>query len=113
MKYDFCTIRDYRPSTRTIDAIKEMNDTVNMSKYLASLVSVTPVFAILVGRGPISGSTVSTAWNFYNYNWDTLRDGLAGIPALERETLEKIALNETMYQMGKDYEFWICIYNAI
>ncbi|WNJ95264.1 hypothetical protein RND59_14195 [Vibrio ruber] len=46
MKYDFCTIRDYRPSTRTIDAIKEMNSTINMSKYLASVVSVTPVFTM-------------------------------------------------------------------
>ncbi|QMV16592.1 hypothetical protein Vspart_03988 [Vibrio spartinae] len=29
---------------------------------------------------PISGGTVSTAWDFYNDNWDDLKDGLAGIP---------------------------------
>ncbi|CAM3704672.1 hypothetical protein VA7868_01501 [Vibrio aerogenes CECT 7868] len=113
MKYDFCAIRDYRPSTRTIAAIKEINNTVKMSKYLAGVISITPVFAIFAGRGPIEAGAISSGYNLYNYNWNDFSDALSGIPDIERRTIETIALNESMYQMGKDYEFWKCVYNAL
>lgn len=113
MKYDFCRIKDFRPSNRTMDAIKQMENTVTMSKYLASVISLTPVFAIFAGRGPMSAGAFGAGVNLQGYDWNTFSDVLSGIPAIEREALEKIAFNETLYQTGKDYAFWKCVYNAL
>lgn len=113
MKGDFCNIDGFIPSSRTLDAIKEMNDVVQLSKFLEQIVSLLPFYQIFSGRSSYRGVSLSASgWNASTYDWKSFSEAIMAIPLIKRNRLENISYNQMLYSTGKDYAFWKCIYNS-
>ena len=114
MKGDFCSINNFSPSSRTLDAIDEMNNVIEMSSYLEKTIALLPFYQIFAGRNSYPGVAITSAgWNAYSYDWSTFNDAMMSIPEIKRKRLENIAENAMLFSMGKDYAFWKCIYNSL
>jgi len=114
MKGGFCNIRGFKPSSRTLRAIEEMNNVIVMSNYLDKIVALLPFYQIFAGRSSYRGVALSSAgWNASTYDWKMFNEAMLAIPQIKRVRLENIAENEMMFGQGKDYEFWKCVYNSL
>ncbi|PKF80633.1 hypothetical protein CW749_05510 [Vibrio sp. vnigr-6D03] len=114
MKSDFCSIDGYRPSKRTLTAIDEMNNVIKMSNYLDKIVALLPFYQIFAGRSSYRGVALTSAgWNASTYDWKLFNEAMMAIPEIKRVRLENIAEREMMFGMGKDYDFWKCVFNSL
>ncbi|MEF1286067.1 hypothetical protein QTN94_19715 [Vibrio sp. M250220] len=114
MKGNFCNIKDFKPSQRTMNAIKEMNNVNQMSSYLDKILALVPFYHIFAGRKSYPGVALTNAgWNASTYQWKTFNEAMMAIPDIKRKRLETIAENEMLFSTGKDYEFWTCVYNSL
>lgn len=114
VKGNYCNIKGFKPSQRTKNAIKDMNNVIQMSSYLDKLVALIPFYHIFAGRKSYAGVAISSAgWNASTYEWGLFNDAMMAIPLIKRRRLENIAENEMLYATGKDYEFWTCVYNSL
>jgi len=113
-KGNFCDISGFKPSRRTQDAIKEMNEVVEMSSYLDKAIRLVPFYHIFAGRKSYTGvSTANAGWNASTYEWKLFSEAIRSVDSIQRRRLENIALTTAGLSMGKEKEFWTCIYNAL
>ncbi len=113
-KGDFCVINGFEPTSRTIDAIDEMNHVVKMSSLLEKVLMFVPSFQIFAGRDTYIGATLgSTARNIQAYDWELFAQAVKSVDPIRRARLEQIAYNTASLSMGKEKEFWTCVYNAL
>ncbi|MEF1257191.1 hypothetical protein [Vibrio sp. M260112] len=114
MKGNFCNIKGFKPSQRTMRAIRDMNDVIEMAGYLDKIIPLIPFYHIFAGRKSYTGVAITAAgWNASTYEWRTFNEAMMAIPKIKREALEKIAHRESLTATGKDYEFWTCVYNSL
>ncbi|WP_306330990.1 hypothetical protein [Vibrio injensis] len=113
-KGDFCNIDGFKPSSRTIDAINEMNNVVKMSSLLEKVMMFVPSFQIFAGRDTyMSANLVATARNIKTYDWELFAQAVKGVDSIRRARLEQIAYSTADLSMGKEKEFWTCVYNSL
>ncbi|BDU41054.1 hypothetical protein [Vibrio nigripulchritudo] len=110
VKGDFCNINGFTPSDKTIRAIDEMNHTIEMTSLLEKIMMIVPLVEIFMNKGV---SMKSTAKNVTKFDWEQFAQSVKGISKLERSTLERIAISTADRTMGKEREFWLCVYNAL
>ncbi|WP_306331993.1 hypothetical protein [Vibrio injensis] len=114
MKGDFCNISNFTPTSRTLEAINDMNNVIKMSNYLENIISLLPFYQIFAGRNSYTGVAITSAgWNAYTYDWENFSEAMMAIPKIKRERLEYISYNQMLYATGKDYDFWKCVYNSL
>ncbi|QMV16768.1 hypothetical protein [Vibrio spartinae] len=120
MKGDFRTISGFVPTSRTVDAVNDMNDVINMSSLLEKILMFIPAFQIFAGRNTYTNVTLaSTAQNIKDYDWVMFAQAVQSIDTVKRERLEKIAFQAALLSMGKERTlgkertFWECVYNAL
>lgn len=113
-KGDFCNISGFKPTSRTIDAVNEINNVVKMSSFLEKILMFVPSFQIFVGRDTyLSGTLVATANNINTYDWELFAQAVKGVDSIRRSRLEQIAYSTAGLSTGKEREFWVCVYNAL
>lgn len=114
VKGNFCNINDFVPSSRTMSAVEEMNHVVNMSSLLERIMMLIPSFQIFSGRNTYTSFTLgSTARNIKTYDWELFAQAVKSVDPIRRSRLEQIAYNTASLSMGKEKEFWTCVYNAL
>lgn len=114
MKGDYCNINGFEPSSRTIDAIKEMNRITDMASYLERILTFVPIFQIFAGRDTYAlANVLSLGRQVSTSDWDTFADALKGVGLIKRGELERIAMQTADLSMGAEREFWTCVYNAL
>ncbi|EMK3325750.1 hypothetical protein HGG78_18240 [Vibrio aestuarianus] len=113
MKGDFCNIKNFTPTSRTLEGINDMNNVIQMSNYLENIINLLPFYQIFAGRNSYAGVAITSAgWNAYTYDWKSFSEAIMAIPQIKRERLEYISYNQMLYAKGKDYDFWKCVYNS-
>ncbi len=60
IKSDFCSISGFVPTSRTVDAINDMNDVINMSSLLERILMFVPAFQIFAGRNTYTSVTLAS-----------------------------------------------------
>lgn len=114
MKGVFCNIDSFEPSSRTIDAIEEMNRVINMSSLLEKILMAVPAFQIFAGRNTYTSVTLgATARNIKTYDWELFAQSVKSVDSIRRARLEQIAYSTASLSMGKERDFWGCVYNAL
>ncbi|BCL68827.1 conserved hypothetical protein [Vibrio nigripulchritudo MADA3029] len=109
-KKDFCNVDAFTPSSRTVEAIKEMNKVVEMGSLLEKIVMLVPVFQIFITPKvsmPKVGKGVT------KYDWEQFAQAVSGINNIKRARLEEIAYLTGDLSTGEDKKFWSCVYNAL
>lgn len=113
-KGTFCNIKGFKPSRRSLKAIEEMNQVIEMSSWLRRIVPLLPFYSIFAGRKTYDIVTIGAAgWQASTYDWESFRRAMLAIPAIKRRRLENIANMQRLYAKGKEYEFWTCVYNSL
>ncbi|CAM3707947.1 hypothetical protein VA7868_02918 [Vibrio aerogenes CECT 7868] len=119
-KGDFCNIDSFKPTSNTLDGIKEMNRVINISNMLERILAGVPLFQLFASRSPagsivINGSVsvATTGYNVTRYDWNLFSQALKGVGDERRSQLQKIAGVMAFTSSGKDYDFWRCVSNAL
>lgn len=114
VKGDYCNVGKFDPSSRTIDAIKEMNRITDMANLLDRVLTFVPFFQIFAGRSTYAfASVISMGQQVRTSDWDTFADALKGVEGIKRKELERIAFQASYHSMGEEQKFWECVYNAL
>lgn len=114
VKGDYCSIEGFEPTSRTKEAVKRMNEVVDMSELLEKLLMGVPVYQIFAGRDTYFSATVaSVGYNISTYDWRLFADAVKGVGTIRQRKLEAIADEMALYSRGKEYEFWKCVSNAL
>lgn len=115
MKGNFCTVRDFKPSARTLETIKEMNRVTDMATLLGTIMTFIPLFQIFAGRKtyPFASNGNTKKLQIANSDWKTFADALSSVPKVERLKLEQIALGMELLTTGEERKFWGCVSNAL
>ncbi|WP_037469947.1 hypothetical protein [Shewanella marina] len=113
-KGNFCAVGSFEPSYRTKLAIKEMNHVVDMSGYLATLISMVPIFQVFAGHSTYaSADFLNKGYQVSSQDWNLFSDALKSIGLVKREKLAQIANLAETYTTGEESKFWRCVYNAL
>ncbi len=113
-KGNFCNVQDFTPTARTTSAVEEMNHIIKMSSLLEKILMSVPAFQIFAGRNTYTSFTLgSTAFNIKTYDWQQFAQAIKSVDAVRRARLEEVAYNAASTSMGKEKEFWTCVYNAL
>lgn len=114
VKRDYCNIEGFEPTEKTKDAIKRMNDIVDMSNVLEELLMGVPVYQIFAGRNTYLSATVGgIGYNVSTYDWKMFSEAVKSVGKIRRYRLDAIADEMALYSRGKEYEFWRCVSNAL
>lgn len=114
VKGDYCNVGKFDPSSRTIDAIAEMNRVTDMANLLDRILMVVPFFQVFAGRSTYNwASFVSMGWQVSQSDWNTFAGAVNGIEPIKRAQLERIAMETADKSMGAEGDFWRCVYNAL
>lgn len=114
MKGDFCNIGAFTPSSRTQDAIKDMNNVIDMSSVLSAIVTMVPLFQIFAGKKSFLGvATASASYNIHTGEWKTFADAVNGVELVKKDRLRFIATQAELYSVGEERKFWRCVSNAL
>jgi len=113
-KGNFCQIQGFKPSRRSLKAIEEMNQVIEMSGLLEKIIPLLPFYSIFSGRKTYDIVTIGAAgWQANTYDWENFRKAMLAVPAVKRRRLENIANLQRLHSKGKEYEFWTCVYNSL
>ncbi|PSW04465.1 hypothetical protein [Photobacterium lipolyticum] len=111
---DFCQVNHFEPSFKTKEAIEDMNNIVEMSSYLDTILRAIPFFQIFADRNSYLGvSTVSASYQISTSDWKSYADAISAVPQIKRNRLEFIAGQAMNSTMGEESKFWGCVYNAL
>ncbi|MCL1127490.1 hypothetical protein [Shewanella surugensis] len=114
MKGNFCTVKTFKPSQRTLDAIKEMNRITDMSNLLTGILTLVPFFQIFVGRKTyLLAGAASSRYNMATSDWQHFSDVLQGVGKNKRDLLEGVAYQTANSTTGEEAKFWRCVYGAL
>ncbi|ODQ00893.1 MULTISPECIES: hypothetical protein [unclassified Salinivibrio] len=114
VKGDYCSIEGFEPTSKTTDAVNQMNKVVDMSSLLENVLMAAPSFSIFAGRDTyLSANMGAISYNLVGYNWKLFSEAVVGVSAIRRAKLEQIAASTADISMGKEREFWICVYNSL
>jgi hypothetical protein len=114
VKGDYCNIEHFEPTSRTVDAIAEMNRIIQMSSLLERIIMAVPFFQIFAGRQSFYGvSTASAGYQITTSDWNTFADAVKGVNNIEKERLRYVATITELSAMGEERKFWECVRNAI
>ncbi|NRD73246.1 hypothetical protein HQQ94_08315 [Shewanella sp. VB17] len=114
VKGNFCNVGKFTPSGRAKDAIKDMNNVLDMSSILSKIISMVPFFQIFAGKNSFLGvATASASYNVRTYEWQAFADAVNGIELVKKERLFFIATQAELYSVGEERKFWRCVSNAL
>lgn len=114
IKGDYCNIGTFTPSSRTIDAIKEMNRVTDMASLLDRILTFVPFFQIFAGRSTYAfAGIMSQGYQVKTSDWDTFAGAVSGVNKVKRGRLELIAMRTADFSLGEERKFWECVYNAL
>lgn len=114
IKGDYCNIEKFDPSSRTADAIANMNHIIDMASLLDRILMAVPFFQIFAGRSTYTwASFVSTGWQVSQTDWQTFEDALKSVDSIKRARLQHVASEAALYSIGEEGKFWRCVSNAI
>jgi hypothetical protein len=114
VKGDYCNVGMFEPSSRTNDAIAEMNRIIDMANLLERILMVVPFFQMFAGRKSFAGvSTASAGYQVSTSDWNTFSDAIKGVEGIKRKKLEQVAFTASYSSIGEERKFWECVYNAL
>ena len=114
VKGDYCNIGTFDPSSRTVDAIKEMNRITDIASLLDNVLAFVPFFQIFAGRQSFYGvSTAAAGYQVSTSDWTTFADAINGVGAMKKNKLRFIATSTEMRSIGEERKFWECVSNAL
>lgn len=114
MKGDYCTVGKFFPSSRTVDAISDMNHITEMANLLERIVIVVPFFQVFVGRKTYAFTEmISMGRQVQTSDWLMFSGALKGVSLIQRGQLERIAFQASFYSTGEEKNFGDCVYNAL
>ncbi|WP_299011840.1 hypothetical protein [uncultured Shewanella sp.] len=109
----FHEIRNFKPTSRTMDGIKEIDRLTNMGSILGKIAVLIPFFAIFTGRSTYAvGSMGGQAWNLSQTDWVSFDQALASAPKITRDRINNYAESQWYISSGNDALFWRCVANA-
>ncbi|WP_299493912.1 hypothetical protein [uncultured Shewanella sp.] len=109
----FHSIKNFKPTPRTRNGIKELDRLANMGSYLQKLIVLIPFFGIFVGRDTYSiASFINYGWQVSQTDWVTFDQALAAAPEITRTKINAFAEKEWFVASGNDALFWRCVANA-
>lgn len=113
-KGSYCNVGQFDPSSRTIDAIKEMNRITDMANLLDRILTAVPFFQIFAGRSTFAfASVISMGEQVRSSDWDAFAGAVRGVGQIERNQLEIVAMKAGDMSMGEEANFLECVYNAL
>ncbi|MDO6706768.1 hypothetical protein [Photobacterium sp. 1_MG-2023] len=113
-KGEFCEVKDFKPSPRTLELIDQMNHIQDMSSVLQNILSAAPSFQILMGRNTYAYATAGgIVYNTATYDWNLLEEAFKGIGKIKRDRLTTTAGFGMIDTHGEERKFWECVYNAL
>ncbi|MCL1127785.1 hypothetical protein [Shewanella surugensis] len=114
MAGNFCTVKPFKLSQRSLDTAKEMDRIADLATVLEKIAHAIPLFQIFVGRSTYSmAGNLATKNNINGYDWQLLADSFGSINKIKKATLLKIAVTQQNTSMGEEAKFWGCIANAL
>ncbi|WP_298769687.1 hypothetical protein [uncultured Shewanella sp.] len=115
MKGNFCTVKGFKPSPRTLETIKEMNRISDLATVLGVIMTYIPLFQIFAGRKtyPFASNGSTKKLQVLNSDWKTFADSLEAIPKIRRDRLRNLAGNMELYSTGEERKFWGCVTDAL
>ena len=109
----FESIRDFKPSNRTLDGIEEIERLANMGTILGSLIVTIPFFSIFVGKDTYAwASMVNQGWQLSQTDWVAFSGALSGANEITRLKIYTVANQQWFLANGDDAVFWKCVANA-
>ena len=115
MKGNFCTVKGFKPSPRTIETIKEMNRISDLASFLGVILTAVPFFQIFAGRKtfPFASNGSTKKWQVLTSDWKTLADALEAVPKVRRQLLYSLTLKVGYVSTGEEKKFWGCVADAL
>ncbi|WP_075473350.1 hypothetical protein [Moritella viscosa] len=114
MQGQFCTVKGFKPSARTLAYVADMNNVVEMSTLLGQIIKKVPIFQIFAGRNTYAAATfASMGYNVWSYDWSLLQNSFKSIGLIRQGRLRTIALSAAESTSGEERKFWRCTYNAL
>ncbi|MBL0521911.1 MULTISPECIES: hypothetical protein [Aeromonas] len=101
-----CPIKELTLSSRSIDALEQIDQLVDSANQLAFAVSATPLYTIF--SDPRSAKDV--VYNINDYDWELYGQAMEGIPNILRHKLNQVVEPMAWSSTGKESQFWKCVH---
>lgn len=107
-KLGYCSINNLKLSSRSKDALKEIQYVAEQSNYLVIALGSVPILDIFLGRSHAADKLINIA----GYDWVEFSRVVQGAGKTTKERIRKIATIEALYSHGEEGEFWRCVADA-
>lgn len=109
----FDDMENFVPTSRTIDALVDIENKADMGTILGGLAVAVPFFQIFVGRDSYTVvNIVNLGYQVSTQDWVVFAGALSGVSRITRNQINAIATTEAWFSSGDDAVFWRCVYNA-
>ncbi|HIF9431076.1 TPA: hypothetical protein ACX6R9_003050 [Photobacterium damselae] len=105
---EYCNINEYRLSERSVNAVHQINNTVELGNYTATFAVALPLVQIFSNPTPHEVIKEITT-----YDWEEFSSGMMSVNKIVRRKVETIAEQEAFFGDGQDSTFWKCVTEAV
>jgi len=107
-KLGYCSIDNLKLSSRSKDAVKEIQYIAEQSNHLVIALGAVPILDIFLGRNHAADKLINIA----GYDWVEYSKTIQGAGKVTKERIRKIATMEALYTHGEEGLFWRCVADA-